>query len=272
MNKTGSILFENALKIAIEKTKAIGASLANEIVLVRDLRGRIRLLLPGSKEDYTDDKKSVLERLTSELSSSLGAYGFPPEQAALFAGDLVQGDLILTTVDWRLVSEEGKLKIYLLDRQITGQDWMRSPLDRKTTTRRVTFYSIKGGVGRSTALVIWAWRLAKQGKKVLVFDLDLESPGVSSTLLPREYLSDYGIVDWFVENGVGQAEIVEKAMVAASPLAKDLHGEIRIVPAFGRDTGDYLPKLARCYAEFTGSGMISWAERVHRMVERIEQD
>ena len=147
---------------------------------------------------------------------------------------------------------------------------MRAPLQRRTKNRRVTFFGIKGGVGRSTALAIWSWRLAKQGKKVLILDLDLESPGVSSTLLPAEYLPDYGIVDWFVEDGVGQADIVENAMIASSPLATDLRGEVRIVPAFGRDTGDYLPKLARCYAEFSGSASISWAERLQRMVEQLE--
>ncbi len=134
---------------------------------------------------------------------------------------------------------------------------MRSPFERKTSNPRVTFFGIKGGVGRSTALVIWAWQLAKQGKHVLVFDLDLESPGVSSTLLPQVNLPDYGIVDWLVEDGVGQAEIVEKSMTASSPLAKDLSGEIRVVSAFGRETGDYLPKLARCYSEFSGGGMMS---------------
>ncbi|MFH1922830.1 MAG: ParA family protein [Planctomycetota bacterium] len=270
MSKQKPVLFDHALDIAIEKTKGVGTALGDEIVLVRDLRGRIRVLLPGGRKDYTDAPKAVLKRLTDELSAALCAYGFPPERAVLFAGDLVQGDDIRASGDRRLIAEEGGLKIYLLDRQIIGQDWVRSPLERKTTNPRVTFFGIKGGVGRSTALIIWAWRLAKHGKKVLIFDLDLESPGVSSTLLPQEYLPDYGIVDWFVEDGVGQTEIVDNAMIATSPLAKDLPGEIRIVPAFGRETGDYLSKLARCYAEFSGNAVQSWGERVQRMVERIE--
>jgi hypothetical protein len=125
-------------------------------------------------------------------------------------------------------------------------------------------------VGRSTALIIWAWWLARQGKQVLIFDLDPESPGVSSTLLPVEHLPDYGIVDWFVEDAVGQSEIAERAMVAASPLTKDLPGEIRVVPAFGNKTDDYLPKLARCYLEQTGTAVSSWSQRLLLMVERLE--
>ena len=271
MTKQTPVLFDRALAIAIEKTQRVSTTFGNEIVLVRDLRGRIRVLLPGSRKDTLRDRKKELEKFSQELNKDLGAYGFPPDRAVLFSDDLLLGNDIITSKDRRLITVEGQLKIYLLDRQISGQDWMRSPFKRETTTYRVTFFGIKGGVGRSTALVIWAWRLAKQGKKVLVFDLDLESPGVTSTLLPYEYLPDYGIVDWFVEDSVGQAHIVEKAMVASSPLAKDLSGEIRIVPTYGRETGDYLPKLSRCYADSNVNDLISWGERVQHMVTKVEQ-
>jgi tetratricopeptide (TPR) repeat protein/cellulose biosynthesis protein BcsQ len=41
-----------------------------------------------------------------------------------------------------------------------------------------TFYSFKGGVGRTLALMNTAYRLSKQGKTVFVLDFDLEAPGV----------------------------------------------------------------------------------------------
>lgn len=44
----------------------------------------------------------------------------------------------------------------------------------------VTFYSYKGGVGRSLALANVAAELAQRGKSVLVVDFDLEAPGVTS--------------------------------------------------------------------------------------------
>ncbi|MBI4626775.1 MAG: tetratricopeptide repeat protein [Verrucomicrobia bacterium] len=43
----------------------------------------------------------------------------------------------------------------------------------------VTFYSFKGGVGRSMALINTAGILAGRGFRVLVIDLDLEAPGLS---------------------------------------------------------------------------------------------
>src|SRR5450756_2461340 len=42
----------------------------------------------------------------------------------------------------------------------------------------VTFYSFKGGAGRTMALANVAWILASNGLKVLVVDWDLDSPGL----------------------------------------------------------------------------------------------
>ncbi|MBR1199537.1 AAA family ATPase [Bradyrhizobium sp. AUGA SZCCT0158] len=47
-------------------------------------------------------------------------------------------------------------------------------------SRIVTFYSYKGGVGRSMALANVAVLLARQGKKVLMVDWDLEAPGLEN--------------------------------------------------------------------------------------------
>jgi cellulose biosynthesis protein BcsQ len=44
----------------------------------------------------------------------------------------------------------------------------------------VTFYSYKGGVGRSMALVNLATLLARKGRRVFMIDFDLEAPGLDS--------------------------------------------------------------------------------------------
>ncbi len=53
-----------------------------------------------------------------------------------------------------------------------------------TTGTIVTFYSYKGGTGRTMALANVAWILAAAGKKVLVVDWDLEAPGLHRFLAP----------------------------------------------------------------------------------------
>lgn len=43
----------------------------------------------------------------------------------------------------------------------------------------VTFYSLRGGVGRSTSLVAAAQLLASRGRRILCIDMDFEAPGLS---------------------------------------------------------------------------------------------
>ena len=50
--------------------------------------------------------------------------------------------------------------------------------------RIVTFYSFKGGTGRTMALANVAWILAANGKRVLIADWDLESPGLHRFFQP----------------------------------------------------------------------------------------
>lgn len=42
----------------------------------------------------------------------------------------------------------------------------------------ITFYSYKGGTGRTMALANVAWILAANGHRVLAVDWDLEAPGL----------------------------------------------------------------------------------------------
>ena len=51
-----------------------------------------------------------------------------------------------------------------------------------TFPRILTFYSYKGGVGRSMALMNVAYQLASWGRHVLMVDMDLEAPGISGFL------------------------------------------------------------------------------------------
>lgn len=63
----------------------------------------------------------------------------------------------------------------------------------------VTFYSFKGGTGRTMALANIAWILASSGKRVLTVDWDLESPGLSryfGPFLAQAKVSDApGVID-----------------------------------------------------------------------------
>ena len=60
-----------------------------------------------------------------------------------------------------------------------------------------TFYSYKGGVGRSMAMAHVAWELASRGLRVLAIDFDLEAPGLERYFrVPvGEVLATPGVID-----------------------------------------------------------------------------
>jgi hypothetical protein len=71
--------------------------------------------------------------------------------------------------------------------------------------RIFTFYSYKGGTGRSMALANVAWILAMHGKRVLVIDWDFEAPGLHRyywPFLPDPELTETpGLIDFFLHFG-----------------------------------------------------------------------
>lgn len=102
----------------------------------------------------------------------------------------------------------------------------------------VTFYSYKGGVGRSLALANVAMLLARDGARVLAIDWDLEAPGL------EEYFDDFrvnadgrGLLFLLRDRG-NFAEHVWRLYATDSDASLDL------LPS-GRDERDYYPALER---------------------------
>ncbi|MFE7836030.1 FxSxx-COOH system tetratricopeptide repeat protein [Streptomyces sp. NPDC057474] len=69
--------------------------------------------------------------------------------------------------------------------------------------RIITFYSYKGGTGRTMALANTAWILAANGKRVLTVDWDLEAPGLDRFfrpfLDPNALAATTGVIDMITE-------------------------------------------------------------------------
>ncbi len=65
----------------------------------------------------------------------------------------------------------------------------------------ITFYSYKGGTGRSMILANVAWVMASSGKRVLTIDWDLEAPGLHRYfypfLLDKDLNSSEGVINFF---------------------------------------------------------------------------
>lgn len=69
--------------------------------------------------------------------------------------------------------------------------------------RIMTFYSYKGGTGRSMALANVAWILASNGNRVLTLDWDLEAPGLHRYFYPflvdQDLTNSDGVIDYLID-------------------------------------------------------------------------
>lgn len=235
-------------------------SSAGEVVVIRDLLGRLRLALQ-------EQPKEGVEALKDKLREAAGPFSTNDflVESEMFAPDAVFRSRDLCQING----------ISVLEHSVTGAEWGRPPLPNlDPTPPRAVLFGIKGGVGRSTALCVWARHLALLGKRVLVIDLDLESPGVSSTLLPSEATADFGVVDWLVEDAVNAAdEELVRLMAARSPLSGGTPGEILVVPCSGGGN-NYVAKLSRAYVDVprVNAGPRSFAERLATMIDSLERE
>jgi hypothetical protein len=147
----------------------------------------------------------------------------------------------------------------------------------------VTFYSYKGGVGRSMAVLNVAYALADQGLNVLVLDLDLEAPGLSGFLHRNHELSapaSFDIVDllrWASQVAQSPEPVDQAALPPASdyivsvPVEKFCKrpelgsmGRLDVIPVdeardyYGRMTGLGIGNLDREALIRIGSVLRSW--------------
>lgn len=106
----------------------------------------------------------------------------------------------------------------------------------------VTFYSYKGGVGRTMALVNVAALLAAQGKRVLIVDFDLEAPGVPSYGLLNCAHGQKGIVD-YVHHYLETSEAPNAADYIIE-CAVDGEHKIWVMPAGDNTQASYSPRFA----------------------------
>ena len=160
----------------------------------------------------------------------------------------------------------------IVDRMLSESSWSNRAKETSLSQKTIVFYSIKGGAGRSTALAVAAWELAQQRKKVMVVDMDLESPGISSSLLPEDRQPDYGLLDWLVEDIVDNGDSLLDRLSATSPLADETLGEIIVIPAHGKKYGDYIAKMGRAWMpRMEGESRISWPNRLRTLLTKLDE-
>lgn len=163
-------------------------------------------------------------------------------------------------------SENVSGNIYFSERHIENTNWFIQD-SYKLKTPVTSFYSFKGGVGRTTATILTALLLARQGKKVMIIDFDLEAPGLASIFAnqnddAQSLLSVKGFVDFLIDFESNERDLDkinlddyyfkknEQALVGTQG------GELIIVPAISTDSNSsssYINKLSKTNIKFTDS-------------------
>lgn len=98
-----------------------------------------------------------------------------------------------------------------------------------------TFYSYKGGVGRSLALANTAALLVERGRCVVLIDFDLEAPGLDSFTEFRAVASKPGVVEYVTEFKETHRAPDITRFVHRCELPGSLRGQLWIMPAGKKD-------------------------------------
>ena len=227
------------------------------ITIIRDVQGKIRLFLEPLENKNLED--IILDELEKCLKNKLGSYY--GEDIWLPQGEKDGYKNLINVIRSERVSaewdDESQPRWYVLERHVAKQAWtnkkeIEPPWPQKVVDEGqkpaiVSFFSFKGGVGRTTTLVATALTLARHGHQVAVVDLDLESPGISTFFLPDTEESPPGMIDYLLEKNIQGKNWKLKdhlELVKDPKLLGDTEKSLPILSA-GNVDNNYLEKLAR---------------------------
>jgi hypothetical protein len=233
------IMFDDAIDTALAVLYKRFPDALPSTHILREVFGAVTVVIP-------DDLLSQAHRadLAHDLDAKLAQYSPGIHKVLSEERDLIDPVGIFESPD--KVPLFGHPGVFLVDDMLTNQDWLRPPLSGKSSIPTLVALSLRGGVGRSTALAMLAWHLARSGKRVLVIDLDLEEPGIGPMLASE--LPAFGLADWLTEclNGPVDNTLLARC-IASSPIGREMGGGIEVIPAYGSQTRNYISKLGRIY-------------------------
>ena len=229
----------------------------NSVIIIRDVFGKVSFVM--------DNQNSIAEEnveiLRAELSLKLGNYFsgkiYWKKMAGSKKNEQERLKLIIRMLEegkreWR--NEEGIL-FYVSERTIAKKAWINNvilqdavwPYEETIEGRKpkvITFYSFKGGMGRTTALSGVALSLIKRGHNVMMIDTDIEAPGLATLFLDEERV-EKGVLDYLLEYPIEERDIAEYVIdITDSSLLDEKDANLYLMPA-GKVDSNYLQKLAR---------------------------
>lgn len=122
--------------------------------------------------------------------------------------ELVTSDIEEDTFYASLFASKDKVVLENGRRRNSSIWTVKSPIESQNHVPVISFYSYKGGMGRTTTLVAYASYLAiHHSKKVVVIDCDLEAPGLTNFFLryPAEQNQRNGLVEYMLDKELSLA-------------------------------------------------------------------
>jgi cellulose biosynthesis protein BcsQ len=137
----------------------------------------------------------------------------------------------------------------------------------------VTFYSFKGGVGRSTALGLVAGILASRNRRIVMVDFDLEAPGIS--VLFRSDVENFnqeqfGVVDYVYQRYLTPDENFPSIEDCIFQVNLSTRGELFLVPV-GEYDENYIHRLAELDRRTLQQFYTSTANPIRQLIEDIKK-
>ena len=221
-----------------------------ENFFLRDVTGRLTFIVLSEKYS-TEDRATLASKATAALGSYVDGDGFSVATPDELFDDRLKNRTKARRIHLNSSTFSGE--VLLVDRRLVGADWLRDIAPSAAPPIRLVFASIKGGVGRSTALCVLAAHLAAKGRRVLAIDMDLEAPGLGNMLLPDKTLPTFGLLDYLVEQSFGPLDDQFYADMVGSSWLGGGRGRVDVVPAIGQcslsNPANVLAKIARAYLD-----------------------
>ncbi len=239
-----------------------------ETYIVCNVFSRLSIYLVGKREE-----------IKNQLQASLN--GLVETVACIDEDGLVHRDL---KKDFDSISVETP-NLFYVDRHFDKLNWFYSKPKYQSPCPIACFYSFKGGLGRTTALVLSAVALAREGKKVVLIDFDLEAPGLS-TLFSNDFPNSgetKGTVDYLTDLSSLRLETEKMRLsdyyftINRQDVVGTKGGELIVFPAtsmeIGNGEGDaYLNKLSKINLSFEESQLFLPDILFNQIQKHLEPD
>lgn len=251
------VTFNNVLEITYESILHWDRKeCLNSVTIIRDVFGRISLLLDNTVKPDTDMKETLASILTRNLNTFFSNKIYWKKPSDRWETGRIQPIIDMIESERKEWKEYENIRFYLSERPVAKKAWIQQnsasdsvwPYEeaiQENGSKVVTFYSFKGGMGRTTALAGVALSLVKQGFHVMMLDTDIEAPGLSTLFFDDEVIQR-GLLDYLLEHPLTpERDIREYILDITDPvLLEETDGNLYLMPA-GKVDANYLQKLAR---------------------------